>query len=193
MAQLPSLVYEQRPPMSCAAYKALAESLLSKKDMTLFNILSLDPAPEDTGLNGLSYAQNLPSCGCKFIDSWRSWERNLRLNLAKLRTVKLGLENEPVIEPSFFPVETQTAAANALEGDLSPLEGEFVIDKARWSAIEALAGNEYFSLNNALAYLLKLMLLERRMAFNAEKGFAEYKSLYASINESVQKSVGEPK
>jgi hypothetical protein len=31
------------------------------------------------------------------------------------------------------------------------------------------------------AYLLKLLLMERRMAFKTEEGFNEYKGLYASI------------
>jgi len=47
--------------------------------------------------------------------------------------------------------------------------------------------------NNIYAYYLKLLLLERRQSFNTEKGFAEYKTLYAEILESAQKSPGETK
>jgi hypothetical protein len=68
--------------------------------------------------------------------------------------------------------------AAALE---SPLEAELYIDKARWDAIENLQGIGYFDSNVVFAYLLKLLLLERRALFKAEEGFAEYKRIYASI------------
>jgi len=59
------------------------------------------------------------------------------------------------------------------------------LDKARWSAIESLQGVEYFDRNTIFAYLLKLLILERRSAMQPETGFSEYKSLYASIMDGV--------
>ena len=214
MAQLPFLIYEQKPPMSSGAFKALAESLLSEEDVVLMGCLSLDPEPPPASLttgskgdslrqessktagDGRSYAESAPSTGCSFIDSWREWERTLRLNLAKYRAVKTRRETIAA-EPPFMPVDAVVAAAKAVTGEGSPLENEIFIDKARWSAIDAIAGNRYFDRDNVYAYFLKLMLLERRMSFNAEDGFSEYKSLYADIIESSQNyghnSLGEPK
>jgi hypothetical protein len=71
----------------------------------------------------------------------------------------------------------------------SPLEAEIFLDKARWSALEQFQGIAYFNENTIYAYLLKLQLMERRLAFKTEEGFAEYKTLYASILENA----GEPK
>jgi len=191
MAQLPYLIYEQKPPMSSEGFKALAETQLSEEDAALLKCLSLDPDPE--GVFVPSYAELTPSTGCEFIDGWREWERSLRLNIAKNRAVKLKKDNLSASEPPFYPVEAVAAAVKAVNADLSPLEGEFFIDKARWSAIEALAGNDYFDRNSVYAYFLKLVLIERRMSFNAERGFTEYKSLYASIIESEHNSLGVPK
>jgi hypothetical protein len=82
-------------------------------------------------------------------------------------------------------MDTYAAASKAID-ESSPLDGEILLDKARWQAIDDLAGNDYFHRNSIFAYLLKLLLIERRMSFNVEKGFDEYKSLYTSIVESVQ-------
>ena len=191
IAQLPFLTYEQKPPMSSAAFKALSESMMLEDDAAIIGHLSLDPAP--AGSEGLSYAEPALPTGCGFIDGWREWERSLRLNLAKHRSIKIKRENVLTFEPPFYPADAAAAALKAVTGDFSPLEAEIFLDRARWNAIENLAGNDFFDRNNIYAYFLKLMLLERRQEFNVEKGFAEYKSLYASIIDSAQNTVGEPK
>jgi hypothetical protein len=196
MAQLPYLLYDQRPPMSSESFKALSLSMLNNKDSELLQSLCLDPDPNNAGEKGPSYAESAPKTGCSFIDAFREWERTLRLSLAKQRAAKMQNSSITTIEPPFFPVDANQAAAKVVASDISPLEGEIMIDKARWNAIDALAGNDYFHRNSVFAYYLKLLLLERRLSFNAEKGFAEYKSLYASIVEKgkslAEKTLGEP-
>ena len=210
MAQLPYLIYEQKPPLTSAAFLALAESLLNKSDLAMLTSLSLDPQPLPEGkkkrlqdevvsekIDGPSYARRAPSSGCTFIDNWREWERILRLNIAKNRAIRKEREDLILVEPPVLPQDAVNAASKAVSSSVSPLEGEIIIDKARWNAIDSLAGTDYFSRSNMFAYYLKLLLLERRQAFNVDIGFAEYKSLYASIVESnINKSVklpGEPK
>ena len=65
---------------------------------------------------------------------------------------------------------------------------------------EDFQGLDTFSENAMYAYLLKLLLLERRSAFNTEEGFKEYKELYNAILEragaefsSEMTEPGEPK
>jgi hypothetical protein len=191
MAQLPYLLFEQRPPMSTTAFRALCESMLSKGDFQLLSNLGIDPDPEkasDSG--GISYSENIPKTNCKFINQWHDWERALRLSLAKQRAQKISFTTT-TIDPPFFPVEAGQTATKALANDISPLDGEMIIDKARWNAIENFAGNDYFSRDNVFAYYLKLLLLERRQTFNVDKGFQEYKALYASIIERAHHSLGE--
>ena len=173
MAQLPYLIYEQKPPMNSVTFKVLAQYFLDETDAAFMENLSLNPV--FSGSNS----------GCDFIDNWKDWEHALKLNLAKERAIKLKRENLISQEPPFFPLEAAAAASKAVE-EHSPLEGEIVLDKARWIAIDSLAGNDTFNRNSVYAYFLKLLLLERRQSFNVEKGFAEYKSLYASIVESAQ-------
>jgi len=178
IAQLPYLIYEQKPPMSSKHFKALASDLLEDGDMKIMEYLSFDQ---------VFSANNT----CDFVNNWKNWERALRLNLAKERALKLKREVQ-ITDIPFFPQEAAITAVKAVD-EKSPLDGEILLDKARWNAIDTIAGGDYFSVNNVYAYYLKLLLLERRQAFNTEKGFAEYKTLYASILESAQNSPGETK
>jgi hypothetical protein len=201
MAQLPNLIYDQKPPMTSDHFKVLAESLLSEKDAALMKCLSLDPDPDprlrDESLPARvenkepSYNTPAPSTGNAFIDGWRAFERTLRINLAKNRAHNLKRENEIPQEIPVVPIEALIAAAKATSGEQSPLEAEFLIDKARWNTICSLAGSDYFSRENVFAYYLKLVMMERKESFDTEKGFAEYKALYASILENANTSLEE--
>jgi hypothetical protein len=174
--------------MSPEAFRNLARPLLSDEDAALLDLVSLDPPPLKPGDSaadgGNSYADNAPVSGCDFIDGWREWERCLRLNMAKHRSIKTKREGAAPVEPPVFPADATALAVKAVIATESPLEGEILIDKARWSAVEALQGCDHFDRNVIFAYLLKLILLERRASFQTDTGFEEYKSLYASILES---------
>jgi len=176
-SQLPSLSYGQKPPMSPEAFKELARPLMSDEDAVLLDMVSLDPQV---------YADTAVPCGSEFIDNWREWERVLRLNLAKHRALKVKREGAVAAEPPVIPADAASAAFRAMAIMESPLEAEALLDKARWSAIEMLQGIDYFDCNTLLAYLLKLLILQRSASFQTDRGFSEYKSLYASIMESVQ-------
>ncbi|MDR1443664.1 MAG: DUF2764 domain-containing protein [Treponema sp.] len=182
VAQLPSLVYGQEPPMSSARFRDLAQGQLSAEDNALLG--ALDSAP--------SGPSAVPSAaGCDFIDKWRDWERALRLNLARLRSLRL--KREGTADPPPVPADAAGAAQQALAASESPLEAEALLDRARWSAIEQIQGISYFDRNTVFAYLLKLLIMERSASFKVETGFAEYKSLYASILERVRPGAGESK
>ena len=182
VAQLPCLLYEQKPPMSAADFKEMAKSLMEKKDADLMDCLSVGNEIKMTG------EETSATTGSDFIDSWREWEHTLRLNLARQRAIKI--KREMPAESPVYSLEPAAAAAKAID-EYSPFEGEIILDKARWRAVNSLVGSVYFHRNNIFAYYLKLILLERRQSFDTEKGFAEYKSLYASIinnYESEQKA-----
>jgi len=186
VSQLPSLIYGQKPPMLPEAFKELAKPILSAEDAALLDTISLDPAPcGEHSSPGITYAEQAPPSGSDFIDGWREWERTLRLNLARQRAVKVKREGAALAEPPVIPADAASAAHGAIASVDSPLDADIFLDKARWSAIDALQGVEYFDRNTIFAYLLKLLILERRAAMQPETGFSEYKSLYASIMDGV--------
>jgi len=182
MAQLPYLMYDKKPPMSSQKFKELASAQLSKTDASFFKYLSLDIEDYSDSPDSESHDDILVT-GCEFVDKWKEWERTLRLNLARHRSLKLYPNKTDTAEPPVVPDDAYVAAALVFTQDGSPLDGEILLDKARWNAIDLMTGNEYFHENNAYAYYLKLLILERRELFDAENGFAEYKSLYAQIFE----------
>ena len=189
-AQLPYLAYGQKPPMSSSDFRDLAKPLLDTQDRVFFDLVDLDPEgiTEKGHIDTRpSYAEPALKSGCDFIDQWREWERTLRLNLAQQRSQKTKQEGvNALVEAPALPTDAAAAALRAVTATESPLEAEYVLDKARWEAIENLQGIIYFNRNTIYAFLLKLLLLERHAMFNTENGYAEYKSLYASILGSVQ-------
>jgi hypothetical protein len=191
VAQLPSLAYGQDPPMSSAHFRDLAAAQLSAEDRRPLTFLGLDPelsSPADTGRPACAEA-GAPS-GSGFVDSWREWERALRLNLARLRALRLKREGGAPVDPPVIPADAANAAQQALALE-SPLEAEMLLDRARWAAIDQFRGLSYFDRNTIYAYLLKLLILERYASFKTEAGFAEYKSLYASILKNARGGAGE--
>ena len=182
VSQLPYLIYGQPPPMSSEAFKNLAKPMLDSRDAKILDLVGTDLEP---GKPDSFFAEITPSCGSAFIDNWRKWDRALRLNLAKYRAVKMKREKPLPADPPMLPTDAASTAAKAIAVAESPLEGEILLDKARWSAIEEFQGIDIFDSNVIFAYLLKLKLLERRAVFQTETGFVEYKSLYTSIVGSI--------
>ena len=185
-AQLPYLVYGQGVPMSSAAFKDLARDKMSSADAAALDYCTLDPEPlavEAAGAvsaTGATYAEPAPRTSSEFINRWKEWERVLRLNLARNRAQKLKRDAGTVTDAPEYPADAATVAKNAQTIE-SPLEAEIFLDKARWDAIESFQGISMFSEDAIYAYLLKLLLMERRTAFKTEEGLNEYKALYAAI------------
>ena len=65
------------------------------------------------------------------------------------------LRHERYIEPPIAHL-----AMNAYRSP-SPLEGERILDEARWQKLEELSFGHYFDLEFLLIYALKLLILER--------------------------------
>ena len=171
-AQLPSLIYGQSAPMSSVAFKQLAQSSLKASDAVWLDKCAFNP--EVIG----AAEKNMPD----FFVRWNEWEKALRFNLARFRAA--NLKRGISIDAPEYPADA-VAAAKAASALDSPLEAELILDEARWKAIESFQGYDNFDRNAMYAYLLKLLLMERRSCFRAEEGFTEYKGLYAAVMEAA--------
>jgi len=185
-AQLPYLIYGQEPPMTPAAFRELADRFIEEEDKRNLAVLAVY-APKVLPSKLPPMPSEPPAVTSAFILEWNEWERSLRLNLVRYRTQKLKRESGGDIPD--FPADAAAAAKTASSMD-SPLEAELYLDKARWDAIERIKGLDSVGSNFVYAYLLKLILMERRSSFKTEEGFMEYKSLYASIVESAGNDAG---
>ncbi|MDR0388050.1 MAG: hypothetical protein LBH57_08440, partial [Treponema sp.] len=142
VAQLPFLLYGQGAPMSSGAFRDLCKGVLSAADLSILDLCTLDP---DAGA-GFSGAEPPEQCSSAFINNWRSWERSLRLNLARYRAQRLKREGGAAIDSPDYPADAAAAAKTAAAMD-SPLEAEIFLGKSRWDAIERFQGIDYFSNN----------------------------------------------
>jgi hypothetical protein len=181
VSQLPYLVYGQQPPLSSAAFREQCLNFLDPADKAQLDRCSFDIPPElPSPLKPMpGEAAELSSA---FIKNWREWERVLRLNLVRFRSQRL--KREGAAEAPEYPADAAQAAKSASSMD-SPLEAEITLDRARWDAIERFRAGNDFGPDYVFAYLLKLILMERRSSFKPEEGFMEYKTLYASIMENA--------
>ncbi|MDR1507538.1 MAG: DUF2764 domain-containing protein [Treponema sp.] len=176
-SQLPYLVFGQEPPLSAAAFRRLAENFLKDEDRAQIDRCVLAVPSEPLSLLPPAPGEQKPPSS-EFVKGWLEWERALRLNLARFRAPRL--KRESAADAPDYPADAVQAAKTASSMD-SPLEAEIFLDKARWDAIERLRGLDEVGSNMVFAYLLKLLLMERRSSFKTEEGFMEYKTLYASI------------
>ncbi len=182
IAQLPSLSYAQPAPMTSERLRELCGDLMSVQDAAVLNRCALDPEAAEAG----------PSS--PLVEAWLAWERALRSALAKGRGQKLKRDPATLVEPPADELDAIAVAKAALSMD-SPLEAEFYLDRSRWEAVEKLQAGDYFDRDTVYAYMIKLLLLERKALFRVEEGFAEYKAIYASVMEAASTSIasGEPK
>jgi hypothetical protein len=171
-AQLRHIIYGQPVPVSSLDFRGMAVNEMSPGDARNLEFCTLEPIPQEQ----LSEAR----VSSVFLQAWHNWEETLRLNLAKSRSIKLKRDDTRYTNVPEFPFYAVTTAKKAVEAD-SPLEAEFILDKARWHAIDDLVGVEYFTAGTIYGYLLKLQLMERRLTFDEDKGFVEYKNLYDAI------------
>jgi hypothetical protein len=205
-AQLPSLRYGEAAPMSSAAFRELARTSLESADAVWLDACAFGGAGAAAGASPAAGAVAATGAAVgaeqsdmpEFFRRWKEWEEVLRLNLARARAAKA--RRELALTVPDYPADAAAAAKTAAAMD-SPLEAEIFLDQARWKALEEFQGIDYFSRNTIYAYLLKLLLLERRACFKLEEGRAQYKGLYASVMEAAGSgfhgaqgaSSGEPK
>jgi hypothetical protein len=176
VAQLPSLVYGQPVPLSSKQYRELCRSQISEQDYGLMEGLAVGgKIPAEL------MAVDPSTAGGDFSVKWRQWNQACALNLAKYRAQKLKREGDKSgVSAPEYPADAANAAKTAC-AMVNPLEAELYLDKARWDALSNLEGLDPFGINKVYSYLLKLELMERRQAFNAEAGFKEYQRLYKTI------------
>lgn len=194
VSQLPSLSYGVSAAIETKDFIELCRSFLSPQDFKLLDYCRLDPEGNTPFSLGQAYQIRPEPVGSHLLDNWRIWERALRLHLARSRLQHVKQENPVVADAPADPIDAALVAKNAVSIE-SPLEAELYLDRARWSAIEALQGFDYFGRDTVYAYYLKLQLLERKQKFKVDEGFEAYKGLYHSIMDAAQSRIyaGEPK
>ncbi len=121
----------------------------------------------------------------RVLASYRTWERALRNELARLRAHRLGKGPEKFLRPGDPEWEGIRTAQAAVQCE-DPLEGELIIEREKWAYVERLEAGHHFDLEALAAYALKLRILERRARFEAERGEAAYRTAYHDILDAAE-------
>ena len=172
VATLPSIKYGDAPPMSSAEFEAECYRRLSPKDAAFIHYCRYDPRLA---------VETVKPTGSPFIDQFLRFERIFLLNLAALRTDKLGRPPAADEPPADIP-RTVAMAKNVFELD-DPLEAALTIDRNRWGILNTMANMErLFKADSVYVHLLKIKLLERKQIFDSkEKGLEKFQERYGAI------------
>lgn len=171
MAQLPAIGREGPPPITSERFFEVASRFLSKADMATLASLTLEPPREDEQI------------ASELILRWFSFERSLRLSLARIRAQKLNRDDMPSGEDEskiYAALDAQQVARAASSID-DPLEAELFLLKARLDFIDLASALHHFDADAVFAYGLSLLLRERGVRFAREAGRSAYGTIYNRI------------
>jgi hypothetical protein len=165
VASLPALQYDVAPAMTSQRLRALCADALGPADAETFAEARLDVWDGSAGSH--------PA-----LLRWYRWEIALRNTLARARATARGSDAEGFLRPiPDLPVENSgadtvecEAIARAALSAATPLAGQEILDRARWSLLDSLELAHPFALDVVIAYSLKLQLLERRALAAADRG-----------------------
>jgi hypothetical protein len=170
IATLPLLQHDDKPPLTLEELYYACRGNISDEDLGLLQTVSLEPSR---------------TYGNELLEKWYTWETSLRNELLKIRSQKLGTEAEKYRrEGDVIPGIAETAREAANQD--SPLSGEELLNKARWTFLEELESGHYFDLFKLMIYALKLQLLHRRSKFTAEQGRENFDQIYQHIREDIE-------
>lgn len=115
------------------------------------------------------------------LREWAAFYGVLSKELTYQRSVKLGRPAEPPAERDSDAVRVVNAALNAK----NPLEAENMLLALEFDKLDSLLSMHYFDDYVLNGYALKLRLLERKCAFEKERGRKEFKRLFDGIQQQV--------
>ncbi len=168
VAALETIVLGEKVPISEAQFLQFAEDTMDGKDYKV--------------LLGSRWGLTEPT-GLSFADRILSFEKELRLELAKARIFKLDFEPAqalPASDGSYTLLE-QVRAALALD---SPLDRERFLDHLRWSFLEDMGAGHFFDLEALVVYYFKLQLAFRQEKFQEKLGQEFFEKAYAAVTDS---------
>lgn len=148
IASLPMLHFNGRAPLGFEKFLKNCHTFIPQEDFEILKTESID---------GEYVFKNIHS----ILSQFQEFDTDLRNELAKVRSsrkhtdVAKYLRRERYIEPPIAHL-----AMNAYRSP-SPLEGERILDEARWQKLEELSFGHYFDLEFLFIYALKLLILER--------------------------------
>jgi len=149
ISSLPVLIFGMKPPFFFERFLENCRPFISEED--LFLLSNLPVTVDEYG----------KSVGNPTIEKWLAFDTTLRNELVKIRAhsrkmdAAKYLRGENPIDVAIF----HTAMSSHRSASI--LEGEKILDEARWQALDDLGIGHYFDMDSLILYAYKLKILER--------------------------------
>ena len=176
-ASLPELVFGKPSPLSVAEFDAMAKEHISGKLCGVLQELTY-PVPENDPAGYI--------CCHRIWEEVRSFERFLRLRIAKIRAERLELSCE-IAEPEGFYSEIDYILNSAMSSD-DPVERELIIDRVRWEFLDSMAITHMLDFDGLCVYRLKLQILESYRGRTPEEGTPRFEQALEMILRAGRKA-----
>ncbi len=168
VAALENIRLDEKVPISEDKFLQFAEDTIDARDYQVL-LKSRWGLTEPTGLS--------------FADRILSWEKELRLELAKARISKIHFDPAPAL-PSSDGNDSLLEQVRAVMALDSPLDAERFLDHLRWSFLENMGACHFFDLEALVVYYLKLQLALRQEKFQEELGRESFEKAYTAVTDS---------
>jgi len=149
ISSLPMLNFSARAPISLEEFLIKCKNLIPEKEFEI--------------LRGVCRQDSyfLAVQGRNSLKQWAGFEIALRNELARARAVRKKIDPLKFLRFPDSPQAEISHLAMAAYRSISILEGEKILDQARWNFLEALSFGHYFDFDCLLIYGLKLKILQR--------------------------------
>lgn len=166
-ASLPQLDFEAKPSHSVEEFLADCERLLSHEDYQAIHfLLNSESAEVDVQTNS-----NVTFNRCLQFDA------QLRNEIAFFRAQGFGKDPEKYVRGEFFSDPSISSIIQDAARASNPLEGEKVLDRARWQMLDDFCIGHHFDFDFLVIYGLKLKILNRYKEINSPEGGKNFEEL----------------
>jgi len=149
ISSLPVLNFGMKPPFSFERFLENCRNLISEED---FLLLSNLPVTTDEYGKSVSHPT---------IERWLAFDTTLRNELVKIRAHSRKTDEAKYLRDENLIDMAITNAAISGHRSASILEGEKILDEARWQALDDFGFGHYFDMDSLILYAYKLKILER--------------------------------
>ena len=167
---LPSIKSDSSSFMTVDDFLALCRTKISKRDYKML----------EKTVNGSDVVH-----GNDFVTAYTKFRNDVNTELAWQRSQKLGIKSDEYVHKANVPLEVSSAVSRAVN-DSDPLEGEKILLSLYFRFLDRNVGfGHQWDLTFLISYALKLQLLAKRSSYSAQKGRAEFDSLFSTLRNEI--------
>ena len=149
ISSLPVLNFGMKPPFSFERFLQNCRPFISEEDFLLLGNL---PITIDEYGKSVSHPT---------IEKWLAFDTTLRNELVKIRAQSKKIDPAKYLRGE-NPIDVAIShIAVSSHRSASILEGEKILDEARWQALDDFGFGHYFDMDSLILYAYKLKILER--------------------------------